>query len=147
MRDAVTARIADVIHKHGESLLNAEGVDPAIAFSMACEIERALKSETAASPPTSTPQRSSMSGTAQQISLAIRQRCRQIGNLRKEVREIAQLFLPSFYSLDQQIIIGDDWVWDCEKSPIGVCVFQREELAGRLAPTTCIFCNEPTERK
>lgn len=41
----------------------------------------------------------------------------------------------------KEIIFGD---WDCDKSPIGTCVYDRVEDP---ACDCCVFCNEPDDRR
>lgn len=42
---------------------------------------------------------------------------------------------------ESEIVIGE---WDCDKSPIGVCVYDRVEDP---ACDYCVFCHQPDERK
>lgn len=67
----------------------------------------------------------------------------RIDAARSQIDQIAKAYIPDFHFLDYKV---SDF-WDCEKSPIGWCVFKREEIRGQLVLTTCRYCGGPVERK
>ena len=71
---------------------------------------------------------------------------KRIGEIR---REITELQLEREMILDHYLGEGEGQdhrvgVWNCEKSPIGVCVYHRFK---DRASDQCIYCGEPHERK
>lgn len=65
---------------------------------------------------------------------------RRINDELARVDDIAKAHIPDFHFLDHYV----SRFWSCDKSPIGMCVFRRND-EGR--PTTCYYCEGPTERK
>lgn len=63
--------------------------------------------------------------------------------IRSDIDRLAKEYIPDFHFLDFQV----STFWPCEKSPIGMCVFKREDIRGRLMLTTCRYCDQPVERK
>lgn len=59
------------------------------------------------------------------------------------INSIARAYIPDFHFLDHAV----STFWTCDKSPIGMCVFLREEIGYQLVETECRYCAEPTERK
>jgi hypothetical protein len=68
---------------------------------------------------------------------------RAIDRAQSEVNEIAKLVIPDFHFLDYAV----SNFWECDKSPIGWCVFKLEEIGGALRKTHCRYCGGPVERK
>ena len=60
--------------------------------------------------------------------------------LDQEIRDIAKANIEDYHFLDYQV----SKFWTCDKSPIGMCLFQLDDY-GR--PTLCRYCHGPTERK
>lgn len=86
---------------------------------------------------------SPLSVSADPPRTAIQNRVREMERLRFEIDNIAKEHIPDFHFLDYQV----STFWTCEKSPIGMCVFKREEIRGQLVPTECRYCGDPVERK
>jgi hypothetical protein len=74
---------------------------------------------------------------------AIKTRWKIVDRAKAEVEEIARKFIPDYHFLDYRV----SNFWECDKSPIGWCVFKLEEKYGNLHPTHCKFCGQPVERK
>jgi hypothetical protein len=74
---------------------------------------------------------------------AIQAKAREIGRLRHEIDEIARSEIPDFHFLDHRV----STFWTCDRSPVGMCVFNLEESRGRLVMTHCRYCGGPVERK
>lgn len=68
----------------------------------------------------------------------------------EEIRhEIAELQLEREIILDRYLGEGAGMehkvgIWDCEKSPVGVCVYHRHNDPHS---EQCIYCGQPQERK
>jgi len=56
--------------------------------------------------------------------------------------EIGQMIRP--YLSESSDFYSVDFLWGCDKSPFGLCVYHKIEDP---AHDNCIFCNEPQERK
>jgi len=64
---------------------------------------------------------------------------------RQEIADIAKEHIPDFHFLDDRVKeCSYGFFWDCEESPIGVCVFRLDDY-GR--ETSCRYCGGPVERK
>ena len=71
---------------------------------------------------------------------AIMEKRRQIERLEMEIRDVAKEHIPDFHWFDYAV----STFWTCDDSPIGMCLFKRDEYGRK---TTCRYCHEPTERK
>lgn len=58
----------------------------------------------------------------------------------QDIRDIAKAHIDDFHFLDYEV----STFWDCEKSPIGMCVFKLNDMGRK---TCCRYCGGPTERK
>jgi len=86
---------------------------------------------------------SELTPTQKMCAERIRQKQRYIDYLKYEIDEIAKKFILDFCFLDHSV----STFWGCEKSPIGMCVFNRELWHGALRNTECRYCGDPEERK
>ena len=77
---------------------------------------------------------------SKELALEIRSKQRQILNLQQDINDIAQTYIPDFHFLLHKVSTS----WECEESPIGMCVF---ELDDELQTMECIYCKNPEERK
>jgi len=57
--------------------------------------------------------------------------------------EIEKLIKSKFKDYDYELELGA-YLWECEESPIGTCLYNR---FNDKAHDNCIFCDEPNERK
>lgn len=62
--------------------------------------------------------------------------------LKQDINDYAKAFYPEFHFMDHIV----SRFWRCEKSPVGVCIFERGGVMHNL-PTDCVFCHQPAERK
>lgn len=69
----------------------------------------------------------------------IKLRRKNILSINNEIIEIAISKMDNFYPIKH--VIG---TWDCEKSPLDLCVYDRFE---DNCLDECIFCGDPSERK
>ncbi len=60
----------------------------------------------------------------------------------RKADEIAKEGIPEFHFLNHKV----SNFWDCEKSPIGVCVWDISER-GYHIDCSCYYCGDPVERK
>lgn len=70
----------------------------------------------------------------------------QIDALQSVIGEIAHEHIPDFHFLDYQA----STFWECEKSPIGMCVFPVRFDTHSGNPCSlgvCRYCGDPVERK
>lgn len=74
---------------------------------------------------------------------AIQKLDREIRQKEQDVNDLAKAHIPDFHFLDYRV----SRFWTCDDSPIGMCVFKREDINGHLRETECRYCNQPTERK
>lgn len=74
------------------------------------------------------------------IAMRLRQIRQEIDLLRSEVNAIAEACIPDFSFLDHRVSL----FWECDASPVGMCVFNLDEN-GRT--TECRYCGDPEERK
>jgi hypothetical protein len=65
---------------------------------------------------------------------------RAIELLRSRINYIAKEHIADFHFLDYKV----STFWECEKSPIGMCLFKLDEYS---QPTYCRYCDGPVERK
>jgi len=68
--------------------------------------------------------------------IIIRSKQTEISRLRREVDSCAKSVIPDFNPVFH--FVGE--FWDCDKSPCGVCVFDKETRA-------CLFCSGGVDRK
>lgn len=78
--------------------------------------------------------------TPAEAAKVIRGKAREIDRLHQEIRDIAKDHIEDFHFLDHQV----STFWTCDKSPIGMCVFN---LNDRGQMIDCRYCHGPTERK
>ena len=65
-----------------------------------------------------------------------------IDSCNHQINEIARKHIPDFHFLDHKV----STFWDCDKSPIGMCVWNLDE--GRFNNNChCRYCGGPVERK
>lgn len=64
----------------------------------------------------------------------------RIDLLNREIKDIAKQHIPDFHWLDYAV----STFWNCDESPIGVCLFILNE---RGRKTYCRYCGGPVERK
>lgn len=59
------------------------------------------------------------------------------------IDELAEAGIPNYHFLDHQV-----WpaTWECDKSPIGMCVWDVSEKGFHI-DCNCCYCGEPVERK
>lgn len=62
----------------------------------------------------------------------------EIMSLKDEMYKIAQSKIPGWHFSN---VVGS---WDCDESPLGLCVY---DITHDPAEDNCIYCNEPNERK
>lgn len=66
----------------------------------------------------------------------------ELDTLKTEIQQKKYDLIFDITGLQQsEIFIGD---WDCDKSPIGKCVYDNIEDS---AHDFCVFCHQPDERK
>lgn len=75
-------------------------------------------------------------------SKIIHSKQRQIDALNAEINSIAKGQIPDFHFLDHKV----STFWKCEKSPIGMCVWNLDE-GGFHNGCHCRYCGDPVERK
>ncbi len=68
--------------------------------------------------------------------IIIRSKQNEISRLQREVDSCAKKAIPNFNPVFH--FVGD--FWDCDQSPCGVCVFDKEAKV-------CLFCSEGLDRK
>lgn len=78
--------------------------------------------------------------TPEEIRNKIQELRREQEILEAKVSQVAQEGMPEYNSL--WYVISD--FWKCEKSPIGLCVYDDEKDQYH---DDCIFCHNPEERK
>ncbi len=67
---------------------------------------------------------------------------RQQRELEHGVQLLARTLIPDFHFMDYKV----SNFWECERSPIGWCVFELDE--GRFhIDCVCRYCGDPVERK
>lgn len=66
-----------------------------------------------------------------------------IDTLNSAINELAKLYIKDFHWMDYKV----STFWECEESPIGMCVFKIEECRSVFIPTYCRYCHGPVERK
>jgi hypothetical protein len=81
--------------------------------------------------------------TPQECAAKIKAFRRQIGALQSDIDNIAHEHIADFHFCDYQA----STFWDCEKSPIGMCVFSVRFDGMHRSLGDCRYCGEPTERK
>ena len=73
------------------------------------------------------------------VASLIRDRQKQLAVIDYEIDQIAEKHFEDYSPFIH--LIGR---WECEKSPLGLCVYDREKDP---ASDGCIFCKNPHERK
>ena len=63
-----------------------------------------------------------------------------IDNAYYQIRELARQEIPDFHFMDHEV----STFWTCDSSPLGMCVFNLDEMGRK---TVCRYCGKPTERK
>lgn len=76
------------------------------------------------------------------IADAIVFRRREMSEIENEINALARLNIPNFHFLDHKVSTE----WRCEKSPIGMCVWNLKEGCFSIN-CYCRYCGEPVERK
>lgn len=71
---------------------------------------------------------------------AILSRQRAIECLRGEIDDLAKEYIPDFHFLDFAV----STFWECDGSPIGMCVFRLDDSGRKMG---CRYCGGPVERK
>lgn len=64
---------------------------------------------------------------------------RQIDALRSDINRIAESHIDDFNFMSHRV----STFWDCEKSPIGMCVFELDREGRTL---NCRYCGEPDDK-
>ena len=83
--------------------------------------------------------------TKEQIRAKLNMLLKSIYEHRQEIDDIAKEYIADFHFMDFMIKeCSYGFFWDCDKSPIGVCVFKCDEY-GRVRE--CRYCGGPVERK
>ena len=59
------------------------------------------------------------------------------------IGDIARENIPNFHFLTHKV----SYFWNCEKSPIGWCVWNLDESKGSTHDTICRYCGRPDVRK
>lgn len=67
---------------------------------------------------------------------------RKIQSCESEIDQLAKKQITEFHFLDHKV----SKFWDCDKSPIGKCVWDISEK-GFYIDCACIYCGNPVERK
>lgn len=67
---------------------------------------------------------------------------RIIDKANERINEYAAKVIPEFHFLNHQV----STFWECDKSPIGVCVWDISEKGFHI-DCTCYYCGDPVERK
>lgn len=65
---------------------------------------------------------------------------RAIETLQQEIEAVAKRNITDYHFLDYSV----STFWTCDKSPIGMCVFNLDDYCRR---TECRYCGDPDERK
>lgn len=76
----------------------------------------------------------------EELAEEIKYRARQIDLLHYEIIKIAESAISDFHFLDHKV----STFWDCEESPIGMCIYELD-IHGHAEQ--CRYCNMPEERK
>ncbi len=83
-----------------------------------------------------------MSATSQIIAALIQSKQRMIDLINHDINELAKTHIHDFHFLDHKV----STFWKCEKSPIGMCVWDLHEGRFYLG-CHCRYCGGPVERK
>ena len=59
------------------------------------------------------------------------------------IHEIASAYIPDYHFMDHYV----STFWECEKSPIGMCVFDRNNMGTVMSGMGCRYCGNALERK
>lgn len=62
------------------------------------------------------------------------------------IHGMAKLHIPEFHFLDHHVSGIHGYAWDCEKSPIGICVYDISKNGFNFG-CRCHYCGGPVERK
>lgn len=73
---------------------------------------------------------------------AIRAMQRTQESLQGEINRLAETAVPELHFLNHKV----STFWECEKSPIGLCVWDISERGFHI-DCICCFCGGPVERK
>lgn len=73
---------------------------------------------------------------------SIREKYERIRKYHSEIDNIAKRHIPDFHFLNHRV----SNFWECEKSPIGWCVWDIKEN-GYNIDCQCYYCRGPVERK
>lgn len=68
---------------------------------------------------------------------------RNIDSLEQKIHDIAELYIPDYHWMDYFV----STFWKCEQSPIGLCVFTRDQMGNVLGDKGCRYYGDPLERK
>ena len=78
---------------------------------------------------------------AEKYAKAIRDCQSRIDEQNTIISKLAKEAIPDFHFLNYKV----STFWDCDKSPIGVCLFCFDAVSGRYS--ICRYCFGPVERK
>lgn len=78
--------------------------------------------------------------TPEACKKTIFQKRRDIEQIHVEISKIAKEHIPDFHWMNHMV----STFWECEQSPIGVCVFDLDDHGD---PEYCRYCSGPVVRK
>lgn len=77
------------------------------------------------------------------IRQRIKDRIRQKEFMDSEIRQIVRQYISEFHFMDHKL----SEFWDCDESPVGMCVFNLDDRGHVMGDEGCRYCGLPEERK